>query len=219
MEIVNQIVMKKISEVKPYVRNPRKNDKTVNLLVEIIPKVGFNVPLVIDRNGVIVKGHARYAAAIRLGMEEVPCVVTDADEETIKLDRLADNRISEFSEWTTMSCSTRLICSTLTSTSTSNPSASQLPATIFDADALFDDGVAGESEEERRARYQAYLDNAAKEEAQNVAITTQEQVDRAKASALSVAEKPPKYAKVVCEHCGHVMFIKEGDAVFSTEQS
>ena len=51
MEIVNQIVMKKISEVKPYVRNPRKNDKTVNLLVEIIPKVGFNVPLVIDRNG------------------------------------------------------------------------------------------------------------------------------------------------------------------------
>ena len=99
MEIVNQIVMKKISEVKPYVRNPRKNDKTANLLVEIIPKVGFNVPLVIDRNGIIVKGHARYAAAIRLGMEEIPCVVTDADEETIKLDRLADNRISEFSEW------------------------------------------------------------------------------------------------------------------------
>ena len=77
MEIVNQIVMKKISEVKPYVRNPRKNDKTVNLLVEIIPKVGFNVPLVIDRNSIIVKGHARYAAAIRLGMEEIPCVVTD----------------------------------------------------------------------------------------------------------------------------------------------
>ena len=76
MEIVNQIVMKKISEVKPYVRNPRKNDKTVNLLVEIIPKVGFNVPLVIDRNGIIVKGHARYSAAIRLGMEEIPCVVT-----------------------------------------------------------------------------------------------------------------------------------------------
>ena len=119
MEIVKRIVMKKISEVKPYVRNPRKNDKTVNLLVEIIPKVGFNVPLVIDRNGIIVKGHARYAAAIRLGMEEIPCVVTDADEETIKLDRLADNRISEFSEWT------------LTLTSISNPLASPLPATIL----------------------------------------------------------------------------------------
>ena len=54
---------------------------------------------------------------------------------------------------------------------------------------------------------------------QKFARYTQEQVDRAKASALSVAEKPPKYAKVVCEHCGHVMFIKEGDAVFSVEQS
>lgn len=41
--------------------------------------------------------------------------------------------------------------------------------------------------------------------------------------ALMVAQErgrlPLKYAKVVCEHCGHVMFIKEGDAVFSTEQS
>ena len=207
MEIVNQIVMKKISEVKPYVRNPRKNDKTVNLLVEIIPKVGFNVPLVIDRNGIIVKGHARYAAAIRLGMEEIPCVVTDADEETIKLDRLADNRISEI-DMLNLDFDFDL-------ESLGFPA----PSDDFDADALFDDGVVGESEEDRRARYQAYLDNAAKEEAQNVAITTQEQVDRAKASALSVAEKPPKYAKVVCEHCGHVMFIKEGDAVFSVEQS
>ena len=217
MEIVNQIVMKKISEVKPYVRNPRKNDKTVNLLVEIIPKVGFNVPLVIDRNGIIVKGHARYAAAIRLGMEEIPCVVTDADEETIKLDRLADNRISEFSEWINDELLHEI----------DQPFAHvaeqfdgvHVDAGLGGADALFDDGVVGESEEDRRARYQAYLDNAAKEEAQNVAITTQEQVDRAKASALSVAEKPPKYAKVVCEHCGHVMFIKEGDAVFSVEQS
>ena len=126
MEIVNQIVMKKISEVKPYVRNPRKNDKTVNLLVEIIPKVGFNVPLVIDRNSIIVKGHARYAAAIRLGMEEIPCVVTDADEETIKLDRLPNSPSGS-----TTSCSTRSICSTLTLTSISNPLASLLPATIL----------------------------------------------------------------------------------------
>ena len=204
MEIVNQIVMKKISEVKPYVRNPRKNDKTVNLLVEIIPKVGFNVPLVIDRNSIIVKGHARYAAA---------------DEETIKLDGLADNRISEFSEWINDELLHEIDMLNLDFDFDLESLGFPAPSDDFDADALFDDGVVGESEEDRRARYQAYLDSAAKEEAQNVAITTQEQVDRAKASALSVAEKPPKYAKVVCEHCGHVMFIKEGDAVFSTEQS
>lgn len=219
MEIVNQIVMKKISEVKPYVRNPRKNDKTVNLLVEIIPKVGFNVPLVIDRGGVIVKGHARYAAAIRLGMEQVPCVVTDADEETIKLDRLADNRISEFSEWINEDLLHEIDMLNLDFDFDLESLGFSLPENAFEDDAFFEDGVSGESDEQRRARYQAYLDSAAKEEAENTAITTQEQVDKAKATALSVAEKPPRYAKVVCEHCGHIMFIKEGEAVFTAEQS
>lgn len=219
MEIVNQIVMKKISEVRPYVRNPRKNDKTVNLLVEIIPKVGFNVPLVIDRGGVIVKGHARYAAAIRLGMEQVPCVVTDADEETIKLDRLADNRISEFSEWINEDLLHEIDMLNLDFDFDLESLGFSLPENAFEDDAFFEDGVSGESDEQRRARYQAYLDSAAKEEAENTAITTQEQVDKAKATALSVAEKPPRYAKVVCEHCGHIMFIKEGEAVFTAEQS
>lgn len=217
MEIVNQIVMKKISEVKPYVRNPRKNDKNVNLLVEIIPKVGFNVPLVIDRNGIIVKGHARYAAAIRLGMEQVPCVVTDADEETIKLDRLADNRISEFSEWVNDELLHELDMLNLDFDFDLESLGFSVPADELACDDLFESGGTGESDADKRARYQAYLNAAAKEEAPNTAITTQAQVDKAKASALSVAEKPPKYAKVVCEHCGHVMFIKEGDAVFVAE--
>lgn len=99
MEIVNQIVMKKLNEIKPYFRNPRKNDKTVEMLVKVIPQVGFNVPILIDTEGVIVKGHARYKAAFKLGMEEVPCVVTSAGEEQIKLDRITDNKISELSEW------------------------------------------------------------------------------------------------------------------------
>ena len=217
MEIVKQIVMKKISEVKSYVRNPRKNDKTVNLLVEIIPKDGFNVPLVIDRNGIIVKGHARYAAAIRLGMEQVPCVVTDADEETIKLDRLADNRISEFSEWVNDDLLHELDMLNLDFDFDLESLGFSVPADELACDDLFESGGTGESDADKRARYQAYLNAAAKEEAPNTAITTQAQVDKAKASALSVAEKPPKYAKVVCEHCGHVMFIKEGDAVFVAE--
>lgn len=99
MEIVNKIVMKKLNEIKPYFRNPRKNDKTVEMLVKVIPQVGFNVPILIDKDGVIVKGHARYKAAFKLGMEEVPCVVTNASEEQIKLDRITDNKISELSEW------------------------------------------------------------------------------------------------------------------------
>jgi ParB family transcriptional regulator, chromosome partitioning protein len=99
VEIVNRLVLVETRKIKPYHRNPRRNDATVDKLVELIPKVGFNVPLVLDRNNVIVKGHTRWKAAVKLGMAQIPCVYTDADEETIKLDRLADNRVQEFSLW------------------------------------------------------------------------------------------------------------------------
>lgn len=99
MEVVNKIIMKRLNEIKPYFKNPRKNDKTVEMLVKVIPQVGFNVPILIDRDGVIVKGHARYKAAFKLGMEEVPCVITTATPEQINLDRITDNKISELSEW------------------------------------------------------------------------------------------------------------------------
>ena len=85
--------------IKPYHRNARHNDETVNKLVEIIPKVGFNQPIIIDKNNVIVKGHSRWKAAVRLGMEKVPCIISENDDETNKLDRLADNKIQEFSKW------------------------------------------------------------------------------------------------------------------------
>jgi hypothetical protein len=99
MDVVSSMEMVPIGKIKPYARNARKNDPTVAKLVELIPKVGFNVPLVLDRANVIVKGHTRWKAAIRLGMKALPCVYTDADEETKKLDRLADNRVQEFSSW------------------------------------------------------------------------------------------------------------------------
>jgi ParB-like nuclease domain len=99
VEIAAKLSMVPIRQIRPYHRNVRKNDLTVEKLVELIPKVGFNVPLVLDRKNIIVKGHSRWRAAIRLGMKELPCVYTDADEETIKFDRLADNRVHEFSVW------------------------------------------------------------------------------------------------------------------------
>ena len=99
VEIADRLVMVDTRKIKPYHRNPRHNDATVDKLVELIPKVGFNVPLVLDRQNVIVKGHSRWRAAVKLQMARLPCVYTDADPETIKLDRLADNRVQEFSTW------------------------------------------------------------------------------------------------------------------------
>lgn len=94
-----EIKMIPVNEIIPYWRNPRRNDKTVDALVEVIQKNGFNVPIVVDKNNVVVKGHARLKAAKRLGMETVPCIVSDAPEEVIKADRISDNKIQELSAW------------------------------------------------------------------------------------------------------------------------
>lgn len=102
------IVMIDTDKIKPYIRNARKNDETVMKLCEIIPKVGFNQPIVIDKNNVIVKGHSRWKAAVKLGMEKVPCIISENDDETNKLDRLADNKIQEFSLWDDEILSTEL---------------------------------------------------------------------------------------------------------------
>lgn len=94
-----KVVWVDTNSIKPYNRNARKNDETVMKLCEIIPKVGFNQPVVIDKHNVIVKGHSRWKAAVRLGMKQIPCIISENDDETNKLDRLADNKIQEFSKW------------------------------------------------------------------------------------------------------------------------
>lgn len=90
----------KISEVKPYDKNPRKNDVSVDKVANSIKEFGFKVPIVLDKNNVIVCGHTRYKAAKKLGMKVVPCVVADdLTDEQIKAYRLADNKVGEESEW------------------------------------------------------------------------------------------------------------------------
>lgn len=84
----------------PYEFNPRKNDKSVDKVAASIKEFGFRVPIVVDNNNVIVCGHTRLKAALKLGLDTVP--VTKADdltEEQIKAFRLADNKVGESSEW------------------------------------------------------------------------------------------------------------------------
>ncbi len=96
MEIIN----KKISELKPYEKNPRKNDNAVDYVAKSIEEFGFKVPIVIDKDNVIIAGHTRYKASKKLGLEEVPCIIADdLTEEQVKAFRLADNKVSEMAEW------------------------------------------------------------------------------------------------------------------------
>ena len=94
------IIEKSITEVKPYEKNPRKNDQSVDKVANSIKEFGFKVPIVIDKHNVIVCGHTRYKAAKKLGLSVVPCVVADdLTEEQIKAYRLADNKVAEDSLW------------------------------------------------------------------------------------------------------------------------
>lgn len=95
-----KIVEKNITELKPYENNPRRNDEAVEGVAQSIKQFGFKVPMVIDREDVIVCGHTRYKAAKKLGIKMVPCVIADdLTEEEIKAFRLADNKVTEKAEW------------------------------------------------------------------------------------------------------------------------
>lgn len=88
-----------IDQIRPYEANARFNDETVKSLKKAIQKYGFNQPIVIDTDGVIVKGHARYRAALELGMTELPAIFSVASDEVNRADCLADNMIHDLSEW------------------------------------------------------------------------------------------------------------------------
>lgn len=68
-----EIIEKHLDEIEPYERNPRKNDEAVAYVANSIKEFGFKVPIVIDKDGIIVAGHTRYKAARKLHLDTVPC--------------------------------------------------------------------------------------------------------------------------------------------------
>lgn len=99
MKFEAEIEMVPVEEIHPFEKNPRENGATVDALAKSIRKYGFNQPIVIDKRGVIVKGHTRYAAAIQLGMEEVPAIRSKMSAKKARADRILDNRVHDLSKW------------------------------------------------------------------------------------------------------------------------
>ena len=92
---------KPISTIKPYDRNPRIiSEKAVKAVAHSIENFGWQQPIVIDADGVIIAGHTRYRAAKYLNLEEVPVMVADGlTPEQVKAYRIADNKTAEKSAW------------------------------------------------------------------------------------------------------------------------
>lgn len=95
---MNKITEIEISKIKPYPNNPRKNDDAVEYVANSIKEFGFQVPILVNKEYVVIAGHTRLKAAKLLQIKTVPCVVLQnltPDQE--KALRLADNKVGELS--------------------------------------------------------------------------------------------------------------------------
>jgi len=94
-----KVEQRKLGTITPYGKNAKKHpDDQIKKIAASIEVFGFNQPIVVDGEGVIIVGHGRYAAACYLALEEVPVLELDLDEEKARAYRLADNKLNE-SDW------------------------------------------------------------------------------------------------------------------------
>jgi DNA modification methylase len=94
------IELRDIQSVRPYPGNPRDNDAAVDAVVASLREFGFRQPIVVDPDGVIVVGHTRYKASLKLGLAKVPVhVATDLTPAQVKAYRIADNQTATIADW------------------------------------------------------------------------------------------------------------------------
>lgn len=94
-----KIKLVSLQDLKPYYNNPRDNAGAVPAVIESFKRYGFIKPIICDKDSVIIAGHTRYIAAFQLGLQQVPVVYSDMNEENAKLFRIADNKLAEKSEF------------------------------------------------------------------------------------------------------------------------
>jgi DNA modification methylase len=95
-----KVELRPITSIRPYENNPRINDQAVDAVAASLREFGFRQPIVVDAEGVIIVGHVRYLAALKLGLEKVPVhVAKDLTAEQIQAYRIADNKTADLSDW------------------------------------------------------------------------------------------------------------------------
>jgi len=90
----------KIEEILPYDQNPRDNSATVEKVADSIKEFGWQQPIVVDEEKIILAGHTRHLAALSMGLKEVPVLIAKGlTEAQKKAYRIVDNKTSELAEW------------------------------------------------------------------------------------------------------------------------
>jgi DNA modification methylase len=89
-----------IERIRPYDNNPRLNDGAVDAVAASLREFGFRQPVVVDGDGVIVVGHTRYKAALKLRLTEIPVhVANELSPEQARAYRIADNQTATLAQW------------------------------------------------------------------------------------------------------------------------
>ena len=90
-----------VQSLRPYERNARTHsDAQIDAIAESIRQFGFNSPILIDDDDGVIAGHARLAAARKLGLDTVPCVrLSHLNDAQRRAYILADNRLAEMAVW------------------------------------------------------------------------------------------------------------------------
>jgi DNA modification methylase len=90
--------MRPITSIRPYENNPRLNDAAVDAVAASLQAFGWRQPIVVDEEGVIIVGHTRYKAALKLGWTEAPVhVAVGLSPAQAKAYRIADNQTATLS--------------------------------------------------------------------------------------------------------------------------
>jgi len=91
-----EIIERETSEIIPYEKNPRVNNNAVDKTMMSIKEYGFQQPIVVDKSGIVIAGHTRVKAAIKLGLKTCPVIVAEnLSPAQTKAFRLADNKTGE----------------------------------------------------------------------------------------------------------------------------
>lgn len=89
-----------IDDIRPYWRNPRKiSDAAVDAVADSITRYGYQSPIIVDPQHVVIVGHTRLRALRKLGWTQVPVLVADLPPAKVREYRVMDNRTSEFTRW------------------------------------------------------------------------------------------------------------------------
>lgn len=75
------------------------NDESVEAVKTSIEQFGYNQPIVVDAENVIVVGHTRYKALQQLGYTDIQVLQLDLSPQKAKAYRIADNKAGETSFW------------------------------------------------------------------------------------------------------------------------